>query len=248
MEVSMRHLGSAVSRPLSVGKATLDVGIVARTVLDREGLFRLLGGVTGLTPLDLGSGGAGSFERVAERIPQIVLTDLEQDAAVPFADALRAQGWRVPILAVLRTGIVSEVFALARAGVTGFLAPSTDARAMVFGLRHLLAKGCTMPPAVAAPVLRVLSAGTTEWCTPGGVVFGLSAREAQAARCVELGLTNREIARALRISPGTAKGLVHKLCRKLDVHSREAAVEGLGDMDRKVERLVAAYGRGRPGS
>jgi ATP/maltotriose-dependent transcriptional regulator MalT len=61
----------------------------------------------------------------------------------------------------------------------------------------------------------------------------LSMREIEVLRLVTAGLSNREIARKLVISPGTAKTHIHNLCGKLGVRNRiEAAMRakelGLG--------------------
>jgi DNA-binding CsgD family transcriptional regulator len=53
---------------------------------------------------------------------------------------------------------------------------------------------------------------------------GLSARELEVLRQVRLGLTNREIARALFLSPRTVDMHVRNLLAKLDVRSRAEAV------------------------
>jgi len=57
------------------------------------------------------------------------------------------------------------------------------------------------------------------------LVEKLSERELEVLRLVTAGLTNREIARKLFVSPGTAKTHIHNLCGKLGVGNRtEAAV------------------------
>jgi DNA-binding NarL/FixJ family response regulator len=48
----------------------------------------------------------------------------------------------------------------------------------------------------------------------------LSSRERQVATLVAAGLTNREIARALRIAEGTARRHVANILTKLGLHSR----------------------------
>jgi LuxR family maltose regulon positive regulatory protein len=65
--------------------------------------------------------------------------------------------------------------------------------------------------------------------TPAGqasLVEPLSEREIEVLRLVTSGMSNREIARQLFISPGTAKTHVHNLCGKLGVRNRtEAAMK-----------------------
>jgi ATP/maltotriose-dependent transcriptional regulator MalT len=54
----------------------------------------------------------------------------------------------------------------------------------------------------------------------------LSEREIEVLRLVTSGLSNREIAGQLFISPGTAKTHIHHLCGKLGVRNRtEAAMK-----------------------
>ena len=65
--------------------------------------------------------------------------------------------------------------------------------------------------------------------TPGQSVLvePLSERELEVLRLVTAGLSNREIAGKLFISPGTAKTHIHNLCGKLGVRNRtEAAMRG----------------------
>jgi ATP/maltotriose-dependent transcriptional regulator MalT len=57
------------------------------------------------------------------------------------------------------------------------------------------------------------------------LIESLSERELEVLRLVILGLSNREIAEELIISPGTAKTHIHNLCGKLGVRNRtEAAI------------------------
>jgi LuxR family maltose regulon positive regulatory protein len=61
---------------------------------------------------------------------------------------------------------------------------------------------------------------------PTGLVEPLSARELEVLRLVMAGLSNREIAEKLFVSPGTAKTHIHNLCGKLGVRNRtEAAMK-----------------------
>jgi len=68
-------------------------------------------------------------------------------------------------------------------------------------------------------------AGAAEAGLPSGME-PLSERELQVLRLVTAGMSNREIAKDLVISPGTAKTHIHNLCGKLGVRNRtEAAMK-----------------------
>ena len=61
----------------------------------------------------------------------------------------------------------------------------------------------------------------------GPLVEALSDREIEVLKLVTEGMSNREIAEQLIISPGTAKSHIHNLCGKLGVRNRtEAAMKG----------------------
>ncbi len=82
-------------------------------------------------------------------------------------------------------------------------------------------------PEYAGGLLSALGAGRNgEVRTQAGLVEALSEREIEVLRLVTLGLSNREIAGKLFISPGTAKTHIHNLCGKLGVRNRtEAAMK-----------------------
>ncbi|HWG99970.1 MAG TPA: AAA family ATPase [Pilimelia sp.] len=63
---------------------------------------------------------------------------------------------------------------------------------------------------------------------PGGAVGTLSERELEVARLVATGLTNKEIARRLHLSPKTVEAHLAKVFAKLDVRSRVEVARVLG--------------------
>jgi LuxR family maltose regulon positive regulatory protein len=101
-------------------------------------------------------------------------------------------------------------------------------------LREAVQRG--IMPDYARRILDVMTgkAGTTgagavlsESQGMGSLVESLSEREIEVLRLVTSGLSNREIATQLFISPGTAKSHIHNLCGKLGVRNRtEAAMKG----------------------
>jgi LuxR family maltose regulon positive regulatory protein len=58
----------------------------------------------------------------------------------------------------------------------------------------------------------------------------LSERELEVLRLIASGLSNREIAQELFITPGTAKRHVHNIYRKLEVRSRTQAIARARDL------------------
>ena len=62
------------------------------------------------------------------------------------------------------------------------------------------------------------------------IVEPLSQREIEVLRLVAAGLSNREIADKLYLSPGTIKTHVHNICGKLGASNRTQAVGRARDM------------------
>jgi LuxR family maltose regulon positive regulatory protein len=62
------------------------------------------------------------------------------------------------------------------------------------------------------------------------LVEQLSEREIEVLRLVSAGLSNREIAEKLYLSPGTIKTHVHNICGKLGVTNRTQAVMHARDL------------------
>ncbi len=79
--------------------------------------------------------------------------------------------------------------------------------------RHLLLAGPRFCPAVSEPFLPRRPSGHEE-------APRLSEREEEVARLVGTGATNREVARALFITEGTAKNHVTSILRKLGLRDR----------------------------
>jgi ATP/maltotriose-dependent transcriptional regulator MalT len=65
----------------------------------------------------------------------------------------------------------------------------------------------------------------------GSLVEALSDRELEVLKLVTAGMSNREIAEQLFISPGTAKTHIHNLCGKLGVRNRTEAAMKAKELD-----------------
>jgi LuxR family maltose regulon positive regulatory protein len=59
----------------------------------------------------------------------------------------------------------------------------------------------------------------------------LSGRELEVLRLIASGLSNREIAQELFVTPGTVKRHTHNIYGKLEVRSRTQAVARARDLD-----------------
>lgn len=93
-------------------------------------------------------------------------------------------------------------------GVNGFISKATEKSKMKVALRRILAGDIVVEPEITNTSLPLLSE-----------------RQQQTLDCMAQGKTNKEIARALNISPHTAKEYVSKVMQLLNAENRTQAVQ-----------------------
>jgi DNA-binding NarL/FixJ family response regulator len=159
-----------------------------------------------------------------ETEPHIVLLNISaRDSAL----LLRAAMDLSPAARVIVLGASddneAEVIACAEAGVAGYHMRS-DSLEDLLGLMRNVADGNTScPPAVAAMLLRRVSALAARREPPGRELAPLTTRETQILAMLELGRSNQDIAAHLSIAVHTVKNHVHSVLTKLGVRSRAEA-------------------------
>jgi DNA-binding NarL/FixJ family response regulator len=112
-----------------------------------------------------------------------------------------------------------NVFGAICAGATGYLLKSLPPEEIVAKMREVMVGGAPMTPQIARQVLRMLS-GT------GGdkEIYGLTDREGEVLHLMVEGLTRKEIADKLFISPSTILTHSRNIYAKLHVHTRGGVV------------------------
>ncbi|WP_433609788.1 response regulator [Dactylosporangium sp. CA-139114] len=154
--------------------------------------------------------------------PDVVLMDIRMPGLDGIAATARIcadpalGGTRVIVLTTFETD--DHVFAALRAGASGFLTKEVEPEELRRAVRVVAAGEALLSPSVTARVV-------TEFArrpVPGGGrrLEPLTAREAEVVRLVASGLSNEEIARALFISPLTAKTHVTRAIAKTGVRDR----------------------------
>jgi DNA-binding NarL/FixJ family response regulator len=116
-------------------------------------------------------------------------------------------------------------------GAAGYLTKDLSPEALLRSLRGTQRGELAMSRRFAARAIRHFvevarrSRGTTAGGVGGGVIEGLSPRENDVLRMLAEGLTDREIAAALIISPRTVETHVSNVLHKLNVRNRAEAAQ-----------------------
>jgi two-component system nitrate/nitrite response regulator NarL len=167
----------------------------------------------------------GDAVREAERLePDMILLDAAEWQGLDLAAALLAQRPDLHIVAMAVPEIAGH--AIAGSGFAGFVPRNGSISDVISLLERLAAFGRGAPIALTAPLLmqhNALQAGEA----PRPALADLTPREGEILGMIELGLSNKEIARDLRIEVGTVKNHVHNILEKLNVRRRNQAARQL---------------------
>jgi DNA-binding NarL/FixJ family response regulator len=149
--------------------------------------------------------------------PDVVLMDLRMPLldGVSAIRQIRASGARPQVLVLTTYDTDSEIVRAVEAGATGYLLKDVP-REELFRAVRLCARGeAVLSPPIAARLLGRMRGATEE---------NLSVRELEVLALVAKGLSNKEIARKLKISEATVKTHLLHAFSKLGVDDRTAAV------------------------
>ena len=149
--------------------------------------------------------------------PRLAIVDVTQ--ALPL-DPIRAFHFDFPELPLLALGIreqEAEIIAHGSAGFIGYLRREDGLDQLRARVDDAVSGRLLCSPEIAAVIMRGLF---LRGQGPAARSAELTLREAQVAELVSRGLSNKEIARELRLSESTVKHHVHSVLGKIGVPSR----------------------------
>jgi two-component system nitrate/nitrite response regulator NarL len=164
------------------------------------------------------------LSQLAELEPDVVVIDAAIPGALPVTRAIVSAAPHVRIVVLGIADVPGEVLAFAEAGAAGYAPRDGRLPDLIRAVEGAVSGELDVSPRVASALIaRVgeLAAGR-----PSGNVR-LTARELEVLRLIDGGLSNKQIARQLRIELATVKNHVHNILAKLEVSSRGEAAQAL---------------------
>ena len=168
--------------------------------------------------------------------PNVVLMDLNLGATtgVTAIGDILAKLPETRILVLSASGDHRDVLGALQAGATGYLVKSASAIELADAVRRTAAGAPVFTPGLAGLVLGAMRPGAEG--EPDDPALRLTEREAEILRLVAKGLTAKQIAAKLVVSPRTVESHVQNTLRKLHMNNRveltRYAIErGLTDED-----------------
>jgi DNA-binding NarL/FixJ family response regulator len=231
----------------SMSSTLIRVVIVDDQVVLRLGLRMVLDRAEGIEVVGEADDRESAVATVAACRPDVVLMDLGLprlsgvEATRRIAADERLAGVRVAIL----TGVDGDdyLFEALRSGASGFLDKDADPSSVVDAVRVIAAGGSLLSPRATRRLIEEFTGWPERRPGVPDLVEELTHREREVLALVAYGLTNRQIAERLTVSPATAKTHVSRTMRKLGAHDRAQLVviaHRCGLVSCGPRRLVAA--------
>jgi DNA-binding NarL/FixJ family response regulator len=195
--------------------------------LIRSGIRSLLEAEDDIEVVAEAADGQQAVTLAAEHRPDIALVDIQ----MPVLDGIEAtrqivaderlESVRVVILT--NFGLDEYIFAALRAGAAGFLLKDTEPGELLQGMRVVMGGDALLSPAITRRLISEFVARPPDALAAAGMET-LTHREREVVALVAHGLSNDEIAKAMVLSPATAKTHVSRAMIKLGARDRAQLV------------------------
>lgn len=159
--------------------------------------------------------------------PDVILMDIDLPG-LSGIEAVRELAPRLPDTRIVMLTVSTDrrdLLDAVRSGAAGYLTKDLSSDALVRAVRGIRSGDLPMSRTHAAVVVQQLARGRPAGGSGDGVDSALSARERDVLRLLTDGLTDREIANSLAISPRTVESHVSAVLRKLGVRNRAEAAQ-----------------------
>lgn len=192
-------------------------------LLFREGLARILNDAPEMRVVATVGSGEDALVRAGEFKPDVVLMDVNMPGlgGAHAAQRMRELYPQIGILMLTVSEQESDLFAAIRAGARGYLLKNMRADEVIYAIQHVHAGEAIIAPTMALKLLKEFSATPAQAQHPPEE--DLTERERGVLQLVARGLSNKEIAAQLAISPHTVKAHLRTILDKLHLRSRSAA-------------------------
>ena len=193
-------------------------------VMVREGTRQILERQPDLQVVAEAGDGREAIALVERECPDVAVVDISMPVmnGIEATKEIKRLSPHTAVLVLSAYDDDEYVFAILEAGAAGYLLKNARGSELIDAVRRVHAGESVLHPAIAAKVLRKVAPQVTSEGAP--VPETLTDREQQVLTLAARGLSNRQIAEQLFLSPRTIQSHMANIFAKLRVGSRTEAV------------------------
>lgn len=195
----------------------ISVALIEDNRLMREGIMELLD-QTGECKV-VAAGSTGDVRRLGAVSPQVILLDLglRSGDSLRVAETVRREFPEAKVIVMDLLPVHEDIMAFVDAGVSGFIMKDATLEDLVRTIHSVVDGAHILPPQLTSTLFSQIARDAYARGRDGVRMTG---RERQVIELIAEGLSNKGIARRLKISPHTVKSHVRNIMEKLALHTR----------------------------
>lgn len=202
-------------------RAAVKLAIVEDHPATRNYLTALFHGTEGIEVVGAYATGREAVEGLRRTLPNVILADLglPDMSGLEVIASIKEYFPLVEIIVLTMHEDREHLLAALRAGASGYLLKGSSAVDILAAVRTAAAGGSPLSARVARSLVEELREGTGISAAPA-----ITARERDVLRWLATGLSEKELAERLALSPHTVHTHVGKIYRKLQARSKTEAL------------------------
>ena len=167
-----------------------------------------------------------TLKRVRDGGFDVILLDTMMSGSLSAIKLIVAIDPRIKVVALTVPNVEATVVACAEAGISGYVLRDASLTDLFDAIGAAMRGELTCSPRIAKCLLRRVNVLAAD--RPSSLHSPrLTSRELEIVELIDGGLSNKDIAKELRIAVSTVKNHVHNILRKLHTHRRGAAAAQL---------------------